>query len=282
MLKTIDGFKNLISELPDRPNTMLTAEDLKAYFDSSPEELRVALNDLVNALQSTTAGDSGAENIGSAPITGVSGATVYAQLEDIFNQLQTTSVGQIPDNSITDTKIGKRTVDPNLTPNSDSATLTVLLSNIVTQLNKIIGGNWKNQPHMSLYSAYLHKTNTENPHGVTAAQVGAATPMEVELKVDLGVASAKAYTNQKIKGGKIQRGNFSITAQPGLTATQTLVFPEPFDSIPEVIPVVKNSNNPEFFGKLTVNNATTTSCKVSVRNDASFDATVTIGWIAMD
>lgn len=282
MLKTLEGFQKRITNLPDRPSMEFTAADLKAYFDASPEELRLFVNDLVEALQSTTEGDSGAENIGSSPIEGVTGATVYEQLADIFTQLQTTAVGQIPDGSVTDAKVGKRTLDEYVTPDGNVGTLTVLLSNFATQLRKIIGTSWDKQPSISLYNAYLHTIKKDNPHGVTAAQVGAETPTGAQEKATKAKDDAISYTNEKIKGGKIQRGNFSITLQPGTTGTQTLVFSEPFDSIPEVIPVVKNSSTPEHFGKLTVNNTTTTSCKISVRNDAAFDATVTVGWIGMD
>jgi len=79
--------------------------------DGSVTESKIAVGALDNRyfteaeLQSTTPGSSGAEKIGSAPIYGVSGTTVYAQLVDLKAQVNDVVSGVIPDGSITPEKL---------------------------------------------------------------------------------------------------------------------------------------------------------------------------------
>jgi hypothetical protein len=56
-------------------------------------------------LQSNTAGSSGANKVGTSPITGVSGTTVQDMLSSLKNLINQTVLGQIPDGSITKTKL---------------------------------------------------------------------------------------------------------------------------------------------------------------------------------
>lgn len=78
--RKITAFAKKVADFPDRPGGTITAAEIKAQFDSSPEELRVAHNGAMDDLTSTTAGASGAHNVGSAAISGLTGATVYEQL----------------------------------------------------------------------------------------------------------------------------------------------------------------------------------------------------------
>lgn len=82
----------------------ITAE----LYKQEREILYTSINDnytrIIN-LQSTTAGSSGSQYVGSAPITGVTGTTVYTQLQNIFSQLSGVVLGQIPDASITLAKL---------------------------------------------------------------------------------------------------------------------------------------------------------------------------------
>lgn len=50
----ITSFQKLVASLDDKPNANqgMSSAQLKAYFDSSPEELRVALNGAIDCLQS--------------------------------------------------------------------------------------------------------------------------------------------------------------------------------------------------------------------------------------
>lgn len=64
-----------------------------------------AINTNDTTLLSTTAGNSGADYVKSAPITGVTGTSVYAQLANIASQISQAVLGQIPDGSLTDVKL---------------------------------------------------------------------------------------------------------------------------------------------------------------------------------
>mgnify|MGYP001155647471 CR=1 FL=1 len=80
-LQTLDGYSKLIANLEDQPT--MAASELKAYWDSSPEEIREAFNKAITVLRSTTDGDSGADNIGATQIKDVDGKTVQTILESL-------------------------------------------------------------------------------------------------------------------------------------------------------------------------------------------------------
>jgi FixJ family two-component response regulator len=109
--ETLDELTTKVSDLPDKPNTQMSASELKARFDASPEQLRQEHNKVINVLKATTSGDSGAENIGSANISGVNGNTVHDQITDVFTQMQNVVLGQIPNKSITREKFANGAVD---------------------------------------------------------------------------------------------------------------------------------------------------------------------------
>lgn len=106
--------------------------------DNVQQAAKTDFDNLENQLESTSSGNSGAHHVGSAPISGVSGANVFLQLESLKNSIDETATGTIPDGSLEDVKL------------SDDA------------------GNIK-----SNFSN--HESNTSNPHSVTAGQVGAPT-----------------------------------------------------------------------------------------------------------
>ena len=74
-------FAKTVSDLADKP--ALTPAALKAQFDSSPNELKDALNALIDALKLTTTGDSGAKNLGATTISGLTGTDVQSLLESL-------------------------------------------------------------------------------------------------------------------------------------------------------------------------------------------------------
>lgn len=91
----LTNFTAKVADLPDRP-TLATAE-LKAQFDAAPDEVRVYLNQLIDALKATTTGDSGAKNIGATSISGLSGNDVQTLLEALKTSVDNVVVGQIPE-----------------------------------------------------------------------------------------------------------------------------------------------------------------------------------------
>ncbi|GIN38377.1 sialidase family protein [Heyndrickxia oleronia] len=80
-LQQLGEYTKLISSLDDIP--IMSAADLKAYFDSAPEEIRDAYNKAIAVLLSVTDGDSGADNIGATKIKDVDGETVQTILESL-------------------------------------------------------------------------------------------------------------------------------------------------------------------------------------------------------
>lgn len=81
MFEKLVSFTKKVADLADRPSLDPTA--LKAQFDAAPDEVRVYLNKLIDSLIKTTAGDSGAKNIGVTSIAGVTGNDIQTILEGL-------------------------------------------------------------------------------------------------------------------------------------------------------------------------------------------------------
>lgn len=81
MFQKLTAFTKKVADLADKPT--LTPAELKAQFDAAPDEVREYLNNLIDALQKTTAGDSGAKNIGATAIAGLAGGDIQTLLENI-------------------------------------------------------------------------------------------------------------------------------------------------------------------------------------------------------
>lgn len=88
MLEKLNGFSFNHADQADRLSDSLTADEVKEAFDSRGEELRVAFNAFIDALQNTASGDSGAVNIGASAIDGLTGSTVQALLQSIRDTLK--------------------------------------------------------------------------------------------------------------------------------------------------------------------------------------------------
>ncbi|MFC3797898.1 hypothetical protein [Cohnella sp. GCM10012308] len=91
MLEKLNGFTFNHSDQADRLSDSLTADEVKEKFDSRGEELRLAVNALIDALQAVTSGDSGALNIGASTIADLNGTTVQAILQSIRDILKGSS-----------------------------------------------------------------------------------------------------------------------------------------------------------------------------------------------
>lgn len=95
---------NNISALPNKP--LITATALKQKFDQGDVDEKSYNNDvLLVELESTTPGSSGAENIGSATVSGLAGNTIWAQISALWTAVQNIVIGTLPDNSVTNDKI---------------------------------------------------------------------------------------------------------------------------------------------------------------------------------
>lgn len=101
----LEQFSKKISSLRDQPN--MQPSELKAYFDSSPEEVRQAHNGLCDALTSATTQATAAANIGFARTAGVPADTVQAAVENVQAQLTDAVLGNIPSGSVTTDKLAQ-------------------------------------------------------------------------------------------------------------------------------------------------------------------------------
>jgi hypothetical protein len=87
MFQKLESFTQQVSDLADKPS--LNPTELKAMFDAAPDEVRVYLNQLIDALKLTTAGDSGAKNIGVTSISGLDGTNIQTVIESIVTWMKT-------------------------------------------------------------------------------------------------------------------------------------------------------------------------------------------------
>lgn len=99
--KCTDPVDNITNQ-PNQP--IIGATALKALFDEIGKDLKAYLNNtLTTELESTTDGDSGADNIGATSISGLSGTSVQALLESL--KLLVDTQLPFPDGSITNNKL---------------------------------------------------------------------------------------------------------------------------------------------------------------------------------
>lgn len=163
---------------PDTPS--VPAATLKAQWDSQASELKATLNKLIADLEKTTS-TSGAEQIGSAPISGVAGGNVYAQLVALKALLDATVTGDIPDGTITDAK------------------LSVAAGQILARFA-------------------VHEADKANPHEVTKTQVGLGNVTDdAQLPLGGGTMFGKLNANLGIgfQGGDFSEGSISSDANWG-------------------------------------------------------------------
>ena len=98
-------YEKRISSLPDQPN--MQPDELKKYFDSSPEEIRQAHNALCDALTAATSAVTAAANLGFQRTAGVPADNVQDAIEDVQAQLDAAVMGNIPSGSVTQDKLAQ-------------------------------------------------------------------------------------------------------------------------------------------------------------------------------
>lgn len=92
---------------------MGTVSENKNVFDKLPEMIADNINLVIDALQASTYGDSGADNISITPISGISGTTVQSILESIKTFLDDTYNQGVVDGKL-DEKADKTTVNQSI------------------------------------------------------------------------------------------------------------------------------------------------------------------------
>ena len=73
----LDGLTHRIASLDDEPQ--MSADELKRYFDTSPQQLMDAHNDLVGALTAASA----ASQLGFTPARGIPANTIQDAIEQL-------------------------------------------------------------------------------------------------------------------------------------------------------------------------------------------------------
>jgi hypothetical protein len=128
-LDPVDGLRNTTAYIT-RPSN---ETDARAQIQGVIDQVVDLIKQLISELESTT-GTSGAENIGSKAIDGVTGTTVYAQLADLKSKIDALVAVSVPSGSIdndklaTDVKIG-----------SLAALTTTDKSSIQAAINEVVG-----------------------------------------------------------------------------------------------------------------------------------------------
>ena len=141
----VSAFTEKIADLPESPTPSggYTHNTLKEYWDKNPEILRLALNVIVDLLNNTGDGVSGADSVGATavgagsatnvqgiieeihaaiksivndssgadytgatPVGGGTAKTTQGILEELYNDMIDIVLGQIPDESLTSDKLG--------------------------------------------------------------------------------------------------------------------------------------------------------------------------------
>lgn len=100
-----NDFTHKIADLRDQPN--MQPAELKAYFDSSPEEVRQSHNALCDALTAATTQTSAAANLGFQRTAGVPADNVQAAVENVQKQVTDAVLGAIPSGSVDGDKLAQ-------------------------------------------------------------------------------------------------------------------------------------------------------------------------------
>lgn len=129
----LNDFTHKIIDLRDQPN--MQPDDLKAYFDSSPEEVRQAYNGLCDTLGSAEA----ASGIGFQRTAAVPADTVQAAVENVQSQLDAAVMGNIPSGSVDGDKLAQDVRDRfakiESTAASEASTRASADQNLQNQIN---------------------------------------------------------------------------------------------------------------------------------------------------
>ena len=133
----LSSFTKKIIDLIDQPN--MQPDELKAYFDSSPEEVRQAHNALCDALTTATTAATAAANLGFQSTAGVPADNVQDAIEDVQSQLTDAVLGNIPSGSVTNDKLAQDVRDHFTTietaASSEASTRASADSSLQSQIN---------------------------------------------------------------------------------------------------------------------------------------------------
>ena len=290
-LEKINSLTKRVSDLPDVPQ--MSSAELKNYFDSSPDEIRVAFNKLIDALSSTAAGNSGASNIKLETISGLTAADVQAALKSLSDN-KTDKTG-----NHAGTWAG---YSPSTFPLAVTRDQMFIIAEADTIYNgqsgerypvglslmTISGSQWaypENYGMVMTYkfsnvrmTQYFHQVagglNAYFRHWTVDNEYTSWQKIATDNTVNAAIGSV-------VKGGKIQAGTISFSLAASGNTSKTVSFPESFSTGPAVTASVRNSSNPENFGDITINSVSSTGFTLIGRNNTQSAVTVVYSWIAM-
>lgn len=121
------AFTDDFTALADKPSK--TAAEMKALFQSQPAELKVTLNNLIDALEAVTDSASGADQIGMTPITETGAAnTVQEVVEALITRLK----------AVTDSASGADLIGMTaITETGVAATVQSIVEALITRLKAV-------------------------------------------------------------------------------------------------------------------------------------------------
>ena len=145
----LTSFTKKIIDLIDQPN--MQPNELKAYFDSSPEEVRQAHNGLCDALTTATSAATAAANLGFQTTAGVPADNVQDAIEDVQAQLTDAVLGNIPSGSVTNDKLAQEVRDH----------FTTIENSVTTEASARAGGDSNLQNQINTHTSQLNSHATQ-------------------------------------------------------------------------------------------------------------------------
>ena len=219
----------------DLSGTGRTTETIKANADSIANHKTSNDHDYKyftkDQLQSIASGSSGADLIKVTPIASGSGNTVQTQLAWLLSQIAVAATGNIPDGSLTETKLAQALVDKINVALSNTGVLTTLLttdkSSSVNAINEIF----------NTVSTHLADTTTYSTYKLNQDTNGIFT--EVDYKRKDGTLILKSI----LSGGtspKYATRTETCYGADGTTVTTTKVYTIAYNASGDVISEVLN------------------------------------------
>lgn len=213
------------------PTVPATEEDARKQFQNMFDQILKLLNDLISELEDKTTGCSGAEKIGSAAIGGVTGLTVRAQIESLKEQIVGITLNEIPDESLTNSKLS-----PDIKIGSLAALTTADKSSLQAAINELDGqiGDLSTL-NTTLKTSLVEAINELNSFSVTESKIvdeavsetkikaGAVTPLKLHDDTTAMIPSlstAKAIDISKNLNEFVNPGTYVATGNvPGTLAS---------------------------------------------------------------
>ena len=216
-------YAKSIASLSDTPNADgLTAAQLKAMFDGrTNEEVKASINGIIDTLLATTDSASGADQIGATTLKVGGATTVQGQIEevkaDLLAQILSTILGQIPDGSLTDAKLGD-----DVKVGSLANLTTTEKGNVVGAVNEVDGAH---KTH-----AAESVSDTDGVHGLIVKTIVVTTDFSLVngwvvnvTQVRFTKIGNRIFANGGIKDGVITKGTTIFTLPVGFRPS-TVVF----------------------------------------------------------